>query len=183
MFLRSCYIFLVSRLLRRVHCFQRPTDGAYAIAFAGAERCSRISEGPLNPLCERVLAPEYAPRCPFRLLERRHGLADLLERGAVVYVERPCVISATRPDTPAPPGTRRPRRDGCVHRLVFDDVNANDGAWRDEDVLASGLPRVAVEPAPKRRRRRGGEPAVRFTAPLSERQAVQGQYDEQNRRP
>ena len=73
---------------------------------------------------------------------------------------------------------------GCVHRLVFDDVNANDGAWRDEDVLASGLSRVAVEPAPKRRRRRGGEPAVRFTAPLSERQAVQGQYDDQqNRRP
>ena len=92
-------------------------------------------------------------------------------------------VSATRPDTPAPPGTRRPRRDGCVHRLVFDDVNANDGAWRDEDVLASGLSRVAVEPAPKRRRRRGGEPAVRFTAPISERQAVQGQYDEQNRRP
>jgi hypothetical protein len=50
-----------------------------------------------------------------------------------------------------------------------------------EDVLASGLSRVAVEPAPKRRRRR--EPAVRFTAPLSERHAVQGQYDEQNRRP
>ena len=95
----------------------------------------------------------------------------------------PTAVSATRPDTPAPPGTRRPRRDGCVHRLVFDDVNANDGAWRDEDVLASGLSRVAVEPAPKRRRRRGGEPAVRFTAPLSERQAVQGQYDEQNRRP
>ena len=89
--------------------------------------------------------------------------------------------SATRPDTPAPPGTRRPRRDGCVHRLVFDDVNANDGAWRDEDVLASGLSRVAVEPAPKRRRHR--EPAVRFTAPLSERHDVQGQYDEQNRRP
>ena len=57
----------------------------------------------------------------------------------------PTAVSATRPDTPAPPGTRRPRRDGCVHRLVFDDVNANDGAWRDEDVLASGLSRVAVE--------------------------------------
>ena len=93
----------------------------------------------------------------------------------------PTAVSATRPDTPAPPGTRRPRRDGCVHRLVFDDVNVHGEAWRDEDVLASGLSRVAVEPAPKRRRRR--EPAVRFTAPLSERQAVQGQYDEQNRRP
>ena len=68
----------------------------------------------------------------------------------------------------------------AVASIVFDDVNANDGAWRDEDVLASGLSRVAVEPAPKRRRHR--EPAVRFTAPLSERHDVQGQYDEQNRR-
>jgi hypothetical protein len=91
-------------------------------------------------------------------------------------------VSATRPDTPAPPGTRRrSHNDSCAHRLVFDDLNVNGGQWRDEDVLASGLSRVAVEPAPKRRRHR--EPAVRFTAPLSERHAVQGQYDEQNRRP
>ena len=94
----------------------------------------------------------------------------------------PTAVSATRPDTPAPPGTRRrSHNDSCAHRLVFDDLNVNGGQWRDEDVLASGLSRVAVEPAPKRRRRR--EPPVRFTAPPSERQAVQGQYDEQNRRP
>ena len=94
----------------------------------------------------------------------------------------PTAVSATRPDTPAPPGTRRrSHNDSCAHRLVFDDLNVNGGQWRDEDVLASGLSRVAVEPAPKRRRRR--EPAVRFTAPLSERHAVQGQYDQQNRRP
>ena len=48
--------------------------------------------------------------------------------------------------------------------------------------MSATAARVAVEPAPKRRRRRD-PPAVRFTAPLSERQAVQGQYDEQNRRP
>ena len=94
----------------------------------------------------------------------------------------PTAVSATRPDTPAPPGTRRrSHNDSCAHRLVFDDLNVNGGQWRDEDVLASGLSRVAVEPVPKRPRRR--EPAVRFTAPLSERHAVQGQYDEQNRRP
>jgi hypothetical protein len=118
-------------------------------------------------------ASEHAPRGPFRVLERRHGLAEIVEGGARVRA---------RPDTPAPPGTRRrSHNDSCAHRLVFDDLNVNGGQWRDEDVLASGLSRVAVEPVPKRRRRR--EPAVRFTAPLSERHAVQGQYDEQNRRP
>ena len=81
---------MVSRLLRRVHCFQRRADGAYAVA--GTERCSRLSQGPLNPLCERVLAPEYAPRCPFRLLERRHGLVEISESGVVVTVERLRVI-------------------------------------------------------------------------------------------
>ena len=111
-------------------------------------------------------------------------LAQLTAPRSSPEAASPTAVSATRPDTPAPPGTRRrSHNDSCAHRLVFDDLNVNGGQWRDEDVLASGLSRVAVEPAPKRRRRRGGEPAVRFTAPLSERQAVQGQYDEQNRRP
>ena len=139
---------------------------------------------------KRVCATEHAPHGRFDLLHRGYGLAGIIERGAVVLTAprsspeaaSPTAVSATRPDTPAPPGTRRrSHNDSCAHRLVFDDLQLNGGAWRDEDVLASGLSRVAVEPAPKRRRRR--EPAVRFTAPLSERQAVQGQYDEQNRRP
>jgi len=33
-------------------------------------------------------APEHAPRGPFRVLERRHGLAEIVERGAVVPVKR-----------------------------------------------------------------------------------------------
>ena len=89
----------------------------------------------------------------------------------------------------APPNTRRAVRSVSVivataSRRSSSDasyLNVNGGQWRDEDVLASGLSRVAVEPAPKRRRRR--EPAVRFTAPLLERHDVQGQYDQQNRRP
>ena len=32
-------------------------------------------------------ATEHAPRDPFRLLERRHGLAEIVERGAGVFVE------------------------------------------------------------------------------------------------
>jgi hypothetical protein len=34
--------------------------------------------------CGRVRAAEDAPRDPFRLLERRHGLAQIVERGIVV---------------------------------------------------------------------------------------------------
>ena len=55
----------------------------------GAERGSRCSQGTLNPLCERVRAAEHAPRDPFRLLERRHGFAQIVERGSVVLVECP----------------------------------------------------------------------------------------------
>ena len=36
--------------------------------------------------CGRVRAAEDAPRDPFRLLERRHGLAQIVERGIVVLV-------------------------------------------------------------------------------------------------
>ena len=36
-------------------------------------------------------ATEHAPRNPFRVLERRHGLAEIVGRGAGVRVERPRV--------------------------------------------------------------------------------------------
>ena len=37
-------------------------------------------------------AAEHAPRDPFTFLERRHGLAEIVERGVGVLVERPRVI-------------------------------------------------------------------------------------------
>ena len=52
--------------------------------FAGAARGSRGSQFVLNSLCGRV-------RDPFRVLERRHGLAEIIERGVGVVVERPRV--------------------------------------------------------------------------------------------
>ena len=55
---------------------------------AGAERSSRVCQGTLNPLSGRVRASHHAPRDPFHVLERRHGLADIVDRGAVVNVER-----------------------------------------------------------------------------------------------
>ena len=49
---------------------------------------SRVLQGHLYPRCERVCAAKHAPRDPFYFLERRHGLALIAERGAVVPVER-----------------------------------------------------------------------------------------------
>ena len=46
----------------------------------------------LNPFCDRVCAPEHALSSPYRVLEHSHGLAEVVERGAVVLVERPRVI-------------------------------------------------------------------------------------------
>ena len=37
---------------------------------------------------ERMRAAEHAPRDPFRVLESRHCLAEIVERGAVVLAER-----------------------------------------------------------------------------------------------
>ena len=51
----------------------------------------RLSQGTLNRIYERVRAAEYAPRGPHRVLERRHCLAVIVERGVGVEVERPRV--------------------------------------------------------------------------------------------
>ena len=48
--------------------------------FAGAEQGSRVSQGSLNPFCERVRATEYAPRGRFTLHERTHGLAEISDK-------------------------------------------------------------------------------------------------------
>ena len=55
--------------------------------FAGAERGSRVLQGGLNPSFGRVRATEHAPGGLFRALERRHGLVEIVERGAVVFEE------------------------------------------------------------------------------------------------
>ena len=52
-------------------------------------RGSSKSQTALNILCERMRATKNAPRGLCRILERRHGLAEIVERGAVVQEERP----------------------------------------------------------------------------------------------
>ena len=65
--------------------------------FAEAERGSRVSQIVLYPFCDRVRgASEHAPRDSCRVLERRHGLAEMIKRGVGVQVEHPRVI---RPDS------------------------------------------------------------------------------------
>ena len=56
---------------------------------------------------------EHAPRNAFRVLERRHGLAEIVERGARVLVER------DRINPPKDPGTRGAR--GGEQRRLADD--------------------------------------------------------------
>ena len=53
---------------------------------AGGERGSRFLQAELGLRCERVRPSKHAPRGPFRLRERRHGLAEIVERGAGVTV-------------------------------------------------------------------------------------------------
>jgi hypothetical protein len=47
----------------------------------------------LNRFYSRVRATKHAPRGPFRLPERRHGLAQIVKRGARVIVKRGRVIA------------------------------------------------------------------------------------------
>ena len=53
---------------------------------AGAERGSRGSQVVLDPSCERVRASKHAFRNPCGVLERCHGLAEIVERGGGVVV-------------------------------------------------------------------------------------------------
>ena len=56
---------------------------------AGAEDCSRVLQAILpNSRRERVCAAEHAPRDPFYFPERPIGLAEIIERGGGVLVER-----------------------------------------------------------------------------------------------
>ena len=54
----------------------------------GAERGLRcFSQVALNPHCGRVRAAEHASRNPCRVLERRHGFAEIVERGAIIQTQ------------------------------------------------------------------------------------------------
>ena len=54
----------------------------------GAEHGSRVSQVALNPFCGRMRTAKHAPSDPFRFLERRQGLAEIVQSCAVGFVER-----------------------------------------------------------------------------------------------
>ena len=56
------------------------------------QEASGLSQEMFNLLYERVRATEHAPRGPFRVLERRHCLAEVVERGVGVPDERYSII-------------------------------------------------------------------------------------------
>ena len=64
----------------------------YLGLLGGDEPGSRLSQDGLSPPCGRVRASKHASRGPFNLFERRYGLAEIVERGVGVAVERPCII-------------------------------------------------------------------------------------------
>ena len=69
--------------------FERLAEVARRLCFA--EGGSRLLQIALNPLCGRVCTTEHASGGPFRILERRHGFAEIVERGGGVLVDRPPV--------------------------------------------------------------------------------------------
>jgi hypothetical protein len=80
---RVCLFIFVINMLENLRTSRRRR-------LAGAETSLRDLQGTLNPRCDRVRAAKHASRDRFYLLERRHGLAEIVERGTVL-VERPRV--------------------------------------------------------------------------------------------
>ena len=55
------------------------------------QEASGLSQEMFNLVYEQVIVTEHAPRDRFYLLERRHGLAEIVGRGVEIFVERHCV--------------------------------------------------------------------------------------------
>ena len=102
---------------------------------SGAERGSRFSQGSLMCRCARVRGTKNAPRDWGRFRQRRHGLAEIVERGAGVFAEHPCVIPSHR--------RRRARGGDRGTRRVRGVPEAHGGAV---PFVGGGLQRVARRP-------------------------------------
>ena len=61
----------------------------YLCLVAGGESFMRILQGALNIPSERMRAAHHAPRNTSRLLEHRHGFAEIVERGALALCRAP----------------------------------------------------------------------------------------------
>ena len=81
-----CILSVVARVSFYLHTPRRRR-------FVEAELRSSLEQINRNPFCERVCDSEHALRPPFQILERRHALVEIVERGTGgVHVERLRVI-------------------------------------------------------------------------------------------
>ena len=91
----------------------------------------------LNRRCKRVRATEHAPHGPSRVLERIHGLAEIVKRGLVVVVElspaprrRSVDSSSLRDDTPVV-ATAAPAPTASATRSSSSSKSSSPSADRD----------------------------------------------------
>jgi hypothetical protein len=87
--------------------------------FAGAERCSCFSQFVINPFRDGVRAPEHAPCNRINVLERCHRLAQIVERGAGVFVERPRVSPSQPERIFITIAENAPRRGNCLANEAY----------------------------------------------------------------
>ena len=60
---------------------------SHVARFAGeTKHFLRLSQSEINIHCDRMCAAEDAPRGSLYILERSHGLVEIVERGAIVPV-------------------------------------------------------------------------------------------------
>ena len=116
--------------------FLGPPPGVRYGAPRGAGVFSRYSHKFFGPFCDRVRATKHAPRDPSRVLERRHGFADIVECGAGVVVERlrvvalciaPCVTPALFPEDSAEDDPKKYDEDP-EEAKERDSVSSEEGA-------------------------------------------------------
>ena len=100
---RVCLFIFVINMLENLRTSRRRR-------LAGAETSLRDLQGTLNPRCDRVRAAKHASRDRFYLLERRHGLAEIVERGTVLVASGDATMAAGKN------GTQQP--DGCPAGLL-----------------------------------------------------------------
>ena len=85
---------------------------------------------------KRMRASEHAPRNWRRLLEGRHGLTKIVERGAVVFAERPRVIPPQPErvfilETVAAVSKGRKARMRSKVRLIYNECMATEAKLAD----------------------------------------------------
>ena len=124
-----------------------------------AEGGSQISQSFLNHPCHRVRAAQHASHGPFRVLERRHGLAEIVERGADISVARARALklSAGREDAV---DASLPAMRGLFPSQSIEGIFTQ--AWRADtnDTISNGGARTMVRPSRPRTARAASLPRV-----------------------